>query len=115
VDAVTDWREHFRARPWTFLGVAFGGGVVLAAALGNATPLGSTGTGPQPIAPPARHAGTGIADEVWRNAKIALVALAIEHLKEFIEELIPGFGEHYRRAEESGAARAGFSRSPVRD
>ena len=33
VDAVTDWREHFRERPHLFLGAAFIGGIVLASAL----------------------------------------------------------------------------------
>jgi hypothetical protein len=33
VDDATDWREHFRARPHTFLGGAFVGGALLAAAL----------------------------------------------------------------------------------
>ena len=30
VKAATDWRQHFQARPMTILGIAFGGGVLLA-------------------------------------------------------------------------------------
>ena len=33
VDAATDWREHFRERPYLFLGAAFIGGVALASAV----------------------------------------------------------------------------------
>ena len=33
VDAATDWREQFRARPYMALGVAFAGGVAIATVL----------------------------------------------------------------------------------
>jgi hypothetical protein len=33
VDAVIDWREHFRERPHVFLGAAFVGGAMLARVL----------------------------------------------------------------------------------
>ena len=33
IEAATDWREHFRERPYVFLGAALVGGVVLAGLL----------------------------------------------------------------------------------
>ena len=33
--AATDWKEQFRAKPGMFLGLALGGGVILAALLGG--------------------------------------------------------------------------------
>jgi hypothetical protein len=35
VKSATDWRQHFQARPMTMLGIAFGGGVLLATMLGG--------------------------------------------------------------------------------
>jgi len=37
--------------------------------------------------------------ELWNHVQGALVGVAGARIKEFIEELVPGFDEHYRRAE----------------
>ena len=37
--------------------------------------------------------------ELWKHVQGALVGVAGARIKEFIEELVPGFDEHYRRAE----------------
>ena len=44
VDAATDWKHHFRARPLLMLGAAFAGGVLAAAAASGGRPRrGTTG------------------------------------------------------------------------
>ena len=35
VKSVTDWKQHFQKNPMTLLGVAFGGGILLATMLGG--------------------------------------------------------------------------------
>ena len=35
VKGVTDWKQHFKTKPMTMLGVAFGGGILLATTLGG--------------------------------------------------------------------------------
>jgi hypothetical protein len=35
VKSVTDWKQHFQNNPMTMLGVAFGGGILLATTLGE--------------------------------------------------------------------------------
>jgi hypothetical protein len=35
VRSVTDWKQHFQSNPMTMLGVAFGGGLLLATMLGG--------------------------------------------------------------------------------
>jgi len=103
VDAATNWREHFRARPYVLLGAACVGGVLLAAALrprirprafdrrNGWTPgaLSRTGVGAH-----------GYAFELWQNMQTALIGLGAARLKEYIGEFVPGFAEHLRRAEE---------------
>ena len=44
------------------------------------------------------------ARELWNNIQAALVGVASARIKEYIGELVPGFDEHYRRAEQRAAA-----------
>ena len=104
VDAVTDWREQFRERPQLFLGAAFIGGVVLASVLRpktagrgrSATALNPAGNGQGSVQAQAL--------ELWNNVQAALVGVASARIKEYIGEFVPGFDEHYRRAEQRAAA-----------
>ena len=104
VDAATDWREHFRERPHLFLGAAFIGGVVLASALRPK----SAGRALSAAALNPRVNGNGSVQaqalELWDNVQAALVGVASARIKEYIGELVPGFDEQYRRAEQRSAA-----------
>ena len=104
VDAATDWREHFRERPYLFLGAAFIGGVALASAVQPK----SAGRAPSAAALNPRVNGNGSVQaqalELWDNVQAALVGLASAKIKEYIGELVPGFDEHYRRAEQRSVA-----------
>jgi Holliday junction resolvasome RuvABC endonuclease subunit len=103
VDEATDWQEHFRARPQIFLGAAFAGGVILATAL-------------RAKASNREHADTQVrgavngsgavhaqATELWYNIQGALIGVASARIKQYIGQLVPGFDEHYRRAEQRAA------------
>jgi hypothetical protein len=103
VEAATDWREHFRERPHIFLGAAFIGGVVLASAL-RAKSAG------RPMSAGAKTPAVGghglvhtQARELWNNVQGALVGVAAAKIRDYIGELVPGFDEHYRRAEQRAA------------
>jgi hypothetical protein len=100
VGAATDWRGHFRERPHLFLGAALIGGVVLASALKpKATVRALSATGINSRA--NRHGSVQTqALELWDNLQAALVGLAGARIKEYIGELVPGFDEQYRRAEQ---------------
>jgi hypothetical protein len=104
VDAATDWREHFRERPYLFLGAAFIAGVALASAVQPK----SAGRAPSAAALNPRVNGNGSVQaqalELWDNVQAALVGLASAKIKEYIGELVPGFDEQYRRAEQRSAA-----------
>jgi Protein of unknown function (DUF3618) len=104
-DAATDWREYFRAKPLVFLSAAVAGGALAALAWGN-----HAYRSPKP---PPNEAVSGSAfatrlnspaaqaDKVWNNLKCAAVSLAATRLKQYIDSFLPGFDEHYQRAEGS--------------
>jgi Protein of unknown function (DUF3618) len=102
VDAATDWREQFRDRPYLFLGTAFITGLVLASALRPKT----AGRPPSAVGV-NRILGGGFvqaqAGQLWQNIQGALVGVASDKIKEYLGGLVPGFDEHYRRAEQRRA------------
>jgi hypothetical protein len=110
VKSVTDWKQHFRTNPMTMLGVAFGGGILLATMLGGRKnrrgergfPSHATGSEP--------HAGTEQqkhkALETWDNIKGALIGVAATRFKDFVGEIVPGFQEQFQGAEEKAKAKA---------
>ena len=100
VDSATDWREHFRERPHLFLGSAFVGGVMLAGAFRRASPRRERGDIDARRALPVHGSAQAQAMELWNHVQGALVGVAGARIKEFIEELVPDFDEHYRRAEQ---------------
>jgi hypothetical protein len=113
VKAVTDWKQHFQTHPMTMLGVAFGGGVLLATMGGGRTrrrgeSLSRHATGAEP------HAGTDRekhrALETWDNIKGALIGVAATRFKDFVGEVVPGFQEQFQHTEKKTEA----IRSPLR-
>jgi hypothetical protein len=109
VEAATDWREHFRERPHVFIGAAFIGGVVLASALRpqsgarTVSAIAPNGVGRDGLV----H---GQARDLWNNVQAALVGVATAQIRDYISEVIPGFDDHYRRAEQQsgGVERPGY-------
>lgn len=105
VDVATDWREHFRKRPHLFIGAAFLGGVMLGNALRRtASPPRESGNGAVRRALRASGTAQAQASELWNNLQGALVGVASAGIKEYIGALVPGFDEHYRRAEQRTTA-----------
>lgn len=102
VQAGTDWREHFRQRPQLFLGAAFVGGALLAASLRGA-PSSSEPRQARDIVGGDRTMQAQAWD-LWSNVQEALFGVAAWRLREYIGEFIPGFDDHYRRAEQRAAS-----------
>ena len=109
VKNVTDWRQQFRNHPLTMVGVAFGGGVMLAAMLGGSkhrrgrqNAIAATGaeTNRTSYAP---HK----AIETFDTMKDALIGVAATKVKNFVGDIIPGFQDELKRCEEK--AKAAFS------
>lgn len=102
VKSATDWRHQFRNRPLMLLGLAFGGGVLIASMSsgrsrrGYSKPGQSTGEGSDNSRPsPAKER----AMDAWDNIKGAVVGMAATRFKQYADELLPGFSQHYKAAE----------------
>ena len=96
----------------TMLGVAFGGGVLLASMLGGR----KTRRGVQrfsaavPSSVPETYGGADLqknkALETWVNIKGALIGVAATRFKDYVGEVVPGFQDQYQRTEEKAKAAA---------
>jgi Protein of unknown function (DUF3618) len=103
VDAATDWREHFRARPHLFIGGAIVGGALLAAVLRPKSSPRVFDASNEPRFAPVSRGGVNAKEqafELWSNVKGALLGVAAMRITAYISELIPGFDEHFRHAEQ---------------
>jgi hypothetical protein len=110
VKSVTDWKHHFQNNPMTMIGVAFGGGVLLATMLGG-TQRRRSNPSPERMteAPHARvDRQKHKAQETWDNIKGALIGVAATRFKDFVGEIVPGFSEQFQRTQtEKNTPRAG--------
>jgi hypothetical protein len=102
VDAATDWQAQFRARPYTLLGAACLGGLLLGATLRSRGPRGHSAL----RATSAMGAGeTRRGFDLWDDVATALMGVASAKVRDYIAELVPDFDEHYARASQRAPAR----------
>ena len=103
VKSVTDWKQHFQTKPMTMLGVAFGGGILLATMMGGRRSRRierRLSYEPHARTEYQKHAGM----DAWDNIKGALVGVAATRFKDFIGEVVPGFHEQFHQTEENAKA-----------
>lgn len=99
VEDTIDWRVHFDKNPGTFLAVAFGGGMFLAALVARRNSINSSGS--------MMHSLASVGTDGYKRSleasvdllKDALVGVAASHVKSFIGQLVPGFHDEWNRAE----------------
>lgn len=111
VKSVTDWKHHVKTNPSTMLGLAFGGGVLLATMLsGGGKNRRGERTFVNHVGNPEPHAGTEHqkhkALETWDNIKGALIGVAATRFKDLVSEVVPGFQEQYQRTEQKAKQNA---------
>jgi hypothetical protein len=101
VEEATDWRLQFQKRPMLMMGVALGGGLLLAAVTGRRS--GSRGHYPEhpgDIGQEHRR-GTELqknkALETFDTIKGAMIGVAANTFKDFLGQLIPGFHEQVQK------------------
>lgn len=112
VKSAADWRHQFERRPLIFLGLALGGGVLVATAIGRnsgsrhhhhyAPPAPPQGAAAQPShlhIPSALAPTIDRASKVWDTFSGALVGIAAARVKDYVDHVLPGFAEQYHRAE----------------
>jgi hypothetical protein len=108
VKAVTDWKQQFQKHPMTMIGFAFGGGVLLAAMLGGRKRNGQR----FPAAPPSGNFAESFtrkhqAFETLDAVKGALLGVAATKIKDYVEGIVPGFGDHFNRAQQKANVHRG--------
>jgi hypothetical protein len=97
-----DWRVQFQQRPMTFIGVAFGTGVLLST-MGNRGSRSSTARRIRSTSELSSESRSSYPRQklwqTWDNIKGALMGVAAAQVKNFLGDAIPGFHDHYRTAE----------------
>jgi len=138
VKSAFDWRTQFEERPAIMLGAAFLGGALLSALVPSISSRSSKDSSRRskssieswtpytnretPYTPPqVESQATGPSfsgdyaasktGETWENLKNAAIGMATTRISQFIEELLPGFSEHYNKAA-SGRSVTPFSSIP---
>ena len=99
VESATDWREHFRARPWAVLAAAGVCGFVLGAIL---NPGADEDSDPleMPGRPMAHTRAVRQLSPLLDDIAEALVGVATSSVKGVIDNMVPGFRDQLARIEE---------------
>lgn len=101
-DAV-DWRVQTQERPWTMVGLAFGAGLLTSVLVGSRRRSkayrGGSGRWNRESASHSEHPGQREekTSQMWGNVKGAVAAVVVAAAKDFIEQIVPGFREQYRK------------------
>jgi hypothetical protein len=115
-----DWKTQFQQHPGMLLGAAFVGGALLAAILPKsdeddhdetpvvaartnsfaetATPSAAEGDSIPSSAYSAYTKTRNATSETWDTLKAAAIGLATARVSEYVDQLVPGFTEHYKKA-----------------
>jgi hypothetical protein len=122
VKRTMDWRAQVEERPMMMMGLAFGGGVLLSLLFGGGSHRSSRkwstersrrqsrtgeygsqsyGSGQSRLSEYSGSSGMqereNQADSMWNNIRNSLLAVAGARLGGVIEEVLPGFQEHFRK------------------
>jgi hypothetical protein len=102
-----DWKTHFERNPMTLLGLAFGGGVLLASMIGGSSRRADRAT---PEYQNGKPSGGGLRNtqitNSWGTLKGALIGLAGARVRDALNEALPGFAEQYDKMERENSASA---------
>jgi hypothetical protein len=119
VEEVTDWRTHFNKRPITMIGVALGGGLLLASMTGRRSKPRRNYAEPRSNGENEHRRGTeiqkGKALETVDTIKGALIGVAANTFQDFLGQVVPGFREQFEkttREKSSGMATGSRSQLP---
>jgi hypothetical protein len=110
VKSTVDWRSQFQQRPGTMIGLAVGGGLLLSALLKSTSrskrkrSLNDRGAPSKEFPQPniKRDWGPGPqkrkASEAWENIKGALVGVAATKFGTYLQQVLPGFQDEYKKS-----------------
>jgi hypothetical protein len=110
VKSTVDWRAQFQQRPGTMIGLAVGGGLLLSALLKSSSrsklkrSLHERGAPNKEFPQPNIKSDWGPgpqkskASDAWENIKGALVGVAATKFGTYLEQVLPGFQDEYKKA-----------------
>ena len=110
VKGAADWRRQFDKSPLTMIGLAFGGGMLLAAAVGGRSRLSYADRHGNGFSSPkiegafkesekATASQLRRASNTWDTIKGALIGVAAGKVQTLLKEAVPGFREEFRRVQ----------------
>ncbi len=101
VQEVTDWRAQFQKRPMVMMGVAVGGGLLLASMTGRRSRPKRQYSESRSDASSEHRRGTELqkskALETFDTIKGAMIGVAANTFQDFLGQLIPGFKEQVEK------------------
>ena len=108
VKTAVDWRAQFDQRPWVMMGLAFGGGFLISMLFGGDRDADRYSRKRRRRESQRRDYSSNVqttdwdsqASSTWDNIRGALLAVAGSRLGTLIEEVLPGFQEHYRKRQQ---------------
>jgi hypothetical protein len=108
VKTAVDWRAQFDQRPWVMMGLAFGGGFLISMLFGGERDADRYSRKRWRRESQRRDYSSKVrttdwesqASSTWDNIRGALLAVAGSRLGTLIEEVLPGFQEHYRERQQ---------------
>ena len=103
---LADWRTHYRQRPWLFIGVAAGAGVIAGALVGRGevTWPQSNRVHGEPRRPLSeRSPKAAQLMTTWARVSDALLALVTAKSIDAISARVPGFRDHYDQQSDPGS------------
>jgi len=107
VKQATDWKTYYERNPMMMVGLALGGGVLLASMLGgksSANPIVSTT--PRETRPFNRAPQPSQVNDTIETLKSALIGVTASRVRNLLNDLLPGFSEQYEKVERRGPAYA---------
>jgi hypothetical protein len=115
VKQAADWKTYYERSPMTMLGLAFGGGVMLAGLLGGGRRVAAA-TFQRPRDTSAfRPAQNSAVYDTWQNVRAALIGLSGAKLCGLLNQALPGFSEHYEKVARGNSAGSAASQPPGRE
>jgi hypothetical protein len=101
VKQAADWKTYYERSPMTMLGLAFGGGVLLAGMAGGRRQSARPAYPSQRDTSAARgtqnSAQSSAIYDTWQNVRAALIGLSGAKLCGLLNQALPGFSEHYEK------------------
>jgi hypothetical protein len=115
VKQAADWKTYYERNPMMMVGLAFGGGVLLASMMGSKrgrqdTPFTAQTPRSAGYLPGATQRNP--LSDTWQDIKAALIGLSGAKIRSLLDEAIPGFSEHYANATRGNSGSSATSTYP---